>query len=362
MEIDVLGKDFLKQGAIDNYESLLWAVRYNKMGDFKLTMPMDVTVRAFTKQNPYLTIQDDDHVMVVEEQTVEVDASGAATLALSGRSLESFLARRIIWNRISHNGKLIDLFNRIINESITNPTLAIRKIEGFMFSVTAPSNKVDATVDKQYLGESVYAVFEELCGYYGLGFKMDLYQKNPRLIVYNGSDYSYAAKASGRPYVAISPKFDNLLSSKTEWSNKEFKTIALVGGEGEDTARRFAFSGGDKTGSETGWDRRELFIDARDIQSKVNNTQLTTAQYNALLGARAKTTLKQTVPTTKVDGVIDPAGLYAVNYSWYLGDIIQVENGYGDGYRARVDELVYTRDREGYRVSPTFKNLDIPEE
>lgn len=362
MEVSVWDKNFQRQGYIDNYQSLLWAIRYNSMGDFKLVMPMSSEVRAFTKANPYLSIPNARHMMVVEEQTIETSASGGATLTLSGRSLESLLTRRIIWTRTNHNGYLIDLLNKIINDAFINPTTSQRKVPGFTIAFSAPMYKLQTVVDKQYIGESVYSAVEELCTYAGLGFCMELHNGLPRLQVYLGNDYSYTTIATNRQYVTISPKFDNLLSSKTQWTNKDFKTIALVGGEGEDTARRFAYVGGDKTGTETGWDRRELFVDARDIQSKVNNTQLTTTQYNSLLGARGKSTLKKTEPYTKIDGIIDPVGLYAINEQWYLGDVIQVENGYGDGYRARVDELVYSRDQEGYKVSPTFKNLDIPEE
>lgn len=75
--------------------------------------------------------------------------------------------------------------------------------------------------------------------------------------------------------LVFSPKFENIINSNYMESMSSLKTTTLIGGEGEGSARRYTIVGG---GSDLY--RRELFTDARDIQSDEYSDKLQKTEEN----------------------------------------------------------------------------------
>jgi hypothetical protein len=159
----------------------------------------------------------------------------------------------------------------------------------------------------------------------------------------------------------FSPQFDNLASSDYEWSNKEYKNVALVLGEDEGTDRRSLVVG---QSSSSGFDRRELYVDARDIQSEVydddgEQSTLPDDEYNALLQQRGEEKLAEVPLTNKISGEADTAAMFQYGVDFNMGDIVQVENEYGITSCSRVTEFVESMSSgEGVRRYPTFEAIN----
>ena len=104
-------------------------------------------------------------------------------------------------------------------------------------------------------------------------------------------------------------------------------------------------------GTETGLLRRELYIDARDIQSdKVSD-------YNAALKQRGLEQLAENTRTIAFDGEVETTKMFVYGSSFFMGDIIQMVNEYGIAGPARIIEFIHSESASGVQKYPTFEAI-----
>ena len=110
-------------------------------------------------------------------------------------------------------------------------------------------------------------------------------------------------------------------------------------------------------------DRRELFTDARDISSTVDDGQggtetLTTDEYNEALEQRGLEKLAENTQTKSFAGEVETSILFVYGRDFFMGDIVQIENEFGISGTARVIEFVRTQDKDGIKMYPTFEAIE----
>lgn len=264
MNIFVLNKDLEVIYVIDSYSSLIWTDRYQEAGDFEIYIPMNKNLLEYFKQDYYLWRNDSEHVMIIEKLLIEADAEDGDKLTVTGRSLESILERRVVWGLKNLSGNLQNGIETLLNESIISPSKPERKISNFIFNASTNTNITSLTIDTQYTGDNLYDIVTSLCKANNIGFKITLNSDNQFVFeLYSGEDRSY--DQFNNPYVVFSPNFDNIISSNYVESRSSLKNVTLVGGEGEGAYRRYT-----AVGNLSGLDRREMFTDARDISSDID--------------------------------------------------------------------------------------------
>lgn len=352
MDLIVLNHDLEAVSVIDSYESLIWTDRYLDCGDFELYAATTDDLLQKIKMGYYLTNSESEHVMVVERIQIEYDAETGNHVTISGRSLESILDRRIVWGQQILNGNLQDVIRALLDTSIINPTKESRKISNFVFKETTDPTVLGITISAQYTGENVYEAVRSLCAECGIGYKILLTDDgNIEFELYSGVDRSY--DQSENSFVIFSPSFDNLLNSNYVESSDRYKNVALIGGEGEGANRKYA-----SVGDVTGLERRELFVDARDISSSTaEGGSISDADYQTQLQQRGKEKLSETKLTTSFEGEGETTRSFVYGRDFYKGDIVQVANEYGHESKARVLEVVMSEDANGFSVYPTFGTL-----
>lgn len=358
----ILNEQFENTAPIDVFESIIWTDRYNKAGDFEIyTVPNDYNL-TFMKANYYVWKSDSEHLMIIESITTKTDVEEGTHLIISGRSLESIMDRRIVWGTIVLDGKIQSQIKKLINETIINPTDPERKIPNFIFVENNDPELDKITVRAQYTGDTVYDILNELCESKDVGWKITLTENDEFAFqLYIGKNRSYDQVEN--PYVEFSPSFDNIIESNYLEDQKEYKTVALVAGEGEDENRKKQQVYVTRA---TGLARRELYVDARDISSRVDDSSDTTmpdSQYMPLLTQRGKETLNEHKVAKMFDGEIDTTRLYHYGEHFFMGDICQLENEFGMSGKVRITEFIYSHNtREGIKAYPTFVVLDDEKE
>ena len=359
MDILVLNTSFEVIKVIDDYETFIWTERYSECGDFELYLPIATGVFEYIKEGHYLSINDSDEMMIIENIQLDTAVEEEPLLFVSGRSLSSILDRRIIWDQLKFSGTFFDGIREILKKNVL--VSGDRNIPNFT-DATEPNTYIYGTnINYQFTGDAVYDAIVSCCLAYGVGFKVILTDNNWFAYkLYIGTDRSY--DQTENPYVVFSPSFDNLLSSKYIESKKNFKTIALVAGEGEGVERKTC-EVICNNGAGTGLDRREVFIDARDVSSTVANSDGTTttlgsAEYDQLLKERGKEKLAEYSEIKTFDCSVDPETSYKLNSDYYLGDIVQVVNEYGLNTKARITEIVRTVSNTKTGVYPTFTKIE----
>lgn len=359
MDISVLDRNFNTIHIIDGYKSFIWTDRYNSPGDFELHTEVSGNVLKFVTKDVYLSIKESDRTMIVSKIEIDSDRELGNFINITGKSLETLLGRRIVWKQRSINTNLQNGIRTLLNENVISPSDANRKISNFIFQTTTDTRITGITLDTQFTGDNLLEVINNLCKDYDIGFKVVLNNKNQFVFsLYAGVDRTYDQTTN--PYVIFSPSFENLVNSNYYDSNDNLKTMALVGGEGEGKDRYYLtyFSS-----NKTGLDRRELFVDARDLQREYYDDDgekhtRPTSEYNSMLQVRAKTKLLEYQAETLFEGEVEPYNSFVYKRDYNLGDIVQIENEYGFKGTARITEVVTCHDDSGYSIYPTFEMLD----
>lgn len=372
MGVIVYDKNFEKTNYVDEYESLLWTIRYCDICDFELYTNASERIASILKEGYYLSNSygrfendsdsvagDDNRWMIIEGIKTQHDEDGAKKMIFSGRGLESILDRRIVWGQRLLYGDPQACIKALIEENVINPSLDKRKIPNFVFKEVTDSRITDQRIDTQYTGDNLLDAIIDICSSCTtpLGFKVVINENNQfEFSLYYGTDRSFSEDRDS--YVKFAPSFDNLYSSEYYESKQTFKNVTLVAGEGEGQERRYVSVGTE----DTGLDRREVFTDARDISSTVEEGQppITNEEYNNMLAQRGMQKLyeDENIVTRTFDGKIDPRRSFELNIDYYLGDIIQLSDDMGHNVSARISELIYSEDESGSSFYPSFVVLD----
>ena len=352
MDLTVLDTELSAVSVIDVYESFIWTDRYCEYGDFELYTVMDKKLLDYLKLGFYLRIRDSEHVMIIEKIKITSDFEGGNHITVSGRSLESILDRRIVWGQKTISGNLQNGIKTLLNDAVISPADSNRKIPNFIFEETTDPTITSLTIEAQYTGDNLYEVIQKICDERNLGFKMTLNENNQFVFsLYSGTDRSYDQTEA--PYVVFSPEFENIINSNYMESNSSLKNVALVGGEGEGSERKYT-----TVGSGQGLERRELFVDARDISSDVGDGEtLSETEYNAQLQQRGKENLAENTDLTSFEGETESTVMFKYGEDFFIGDIVQIANEYGHKTKARILELVISENEEGASAYPTFKTI-----
>lgn len=357
MEVRVLDINFKAVCILDSFESFIWTDRYAKYGDFEIYTPNDKKIVNALKQDYYLQNQDSEYLMIVESIQKESDVEAGKKLTITGRSLESILTRRIIWNQTIISGNLQTGIKKLITENVISPAIPSRRISNFIFEDSTDIAVTSLTIPSaQYTGDNLYDAIANLCATYELGFKITLNDMNQFVFkLYSGTDRSYSQ--SKNPYVIFSPDFENIINSNYLESKKTLKNVTLVAGEGEGAERKTTI-----IGNTSGLDRRELFTDARDISSTTDGGTLSDEEYNKQLKQRGTENMTDYKTTKTFDGQVETTKMFSYGIDFFLGDKVQIVDEDGMELKSRVDEIVRSQDENGYDVYPTFTILDEEEE
>lgn len=130
----------------------------------------------------------------------------------------------------------------------------------------------------------------------------------------------------------------------------------MVAGEGEGASRKTTV-----VGSGSGLDRRELFTDARDISSDTEDGQLPENEYIAQLTAKGEKNLADHDRVTAFEGEVEVTRLFKYGEDFFIGDIVQIANEYGNEGSAYISELIISRSKDEQPIYPTFKTISEKE-
>lgn len=264
MDLFVLDTSLNQIAVLDTYKSLIWTERYDEYGDFEIVAPVTTEILRNLKQDYYLEHRNTNRTMIIEKILINTDVEDGNTLTITGRSLESILLRRIVWGQRTIKGNLQNGIKTLLEENIISPTKPERKISNFIFEASTDPQVTSLEIDAQYTGDVLYDVVSSLCSERGIGFRIIRNEQNQFVFsLYCGTDRSY--NQSTNPYVVFSPGFENIINSNYMESRSALKNVTLIGGEGEGSARRYT-----AVGNISGLERREIFTDARDLSSDID--------------------------------------------------------------------------------------------
>lgn len=341
---------------LDSFESLVWNERFNSPGDFELVVDASLDTLNDLQIDNYLEILDSDKTMIIESFGADTDNESGNYIKFKGRTLESILDRRIVWNQTSFSGNVQNGIKKLIIENVINPSDSTRRIPNFIFEDSTDSAITSLRIEEtQFTGDNLLEVVEAICAVCSIGFK--IIRRGIQFVfkLIAGKDRSTAQTVL--PQVVFSPKNDNLYSAKRSVNKQNYKNVVLVAGEGEGAARKKA-----SYGSVSGLDRRELFVDARDISSNEGmEDEIPASQYTQMLIERGKSKLTDYIIEQETESEVDTTAgaMFEFQRDYFMGDIVEIESVLGERSLSRVVEM--TRVCSGSETStyPIFEQIQI---
>jgi len=355
-DVYVLNRNFELQGIVDEYVSLIWRPSYSDIGDFELYLEASDKAVGLLKQDMYLVRSSDisvvdgitsyENVMIIKNLQLITDVENGDFLTVTGRELKFILNQRIVWKQTNLTGTAENAIRRLVDENAINPTDSKRVIPNLALGVSAG---LTDSIDKQVTGDKLDKVITEICLTYNYGWDIFVTNNTLVLVVYTGTDRSY--NQTENPYVVFSDEFENLYNSDYQLSTEEYANTALVGGEGEGLERVYTTV----NGGNSGLDRYETFVDARDLSSNGDSEEaIDSATYLKLLDERGLENLATLAYTEGFSGEVLSDVAFKYREDFFIGDIVTVINKYGIRQNVRVLSAIESEDESGVKLLPQF--------
>lgn len=296
MELILLGKQFEPTGFVDDFTSLIWNRSYCEPGSFELHAPLR-WFAAFQEAH-YLTWRDGCETGIVEQLGYTLDSSGERAY-LKGRFLEALLDNRVISQQESFSGTP----DRVILE-------LVRRYSGLDLSFE-PAVGLGELIQLQTTGDNLMTKVYDIAKAAQLSIRLRLDYERGGLTfgVWQGLDRTQGQ--SEHSWAVFSDAFENINTASYELNRRDWRNFAYVAGEGEGAARKLVTV--DQTG---GQPRRELWVDARDLQ----RGELSEQQYADALRQRGAEKLAEYLPVQKADAAVRAGANLAYKTDFDLGD------------------------------------------
>lgn len=345
-DVYILDKNFQIMGIIDDFASLLWNEKYYDTGSFELHCPQ--AQGDLLKSNTYIIRNDDQETGIIQEFEYVSDDTGKKVIA-KGPFLKAILADRVIDSTQKFtNLAASEVIKSLVNRFCINPIDQKRKIPKLTIKQSEP---LGAMITTQITGDGLLEAIERISLEQQLSANVTYDFINDQLLfnVWQGLDRTQSQ--SNNTWATFSEKFENIAT--TSYSrNKDYKNYAYVAGAGEGEARVIEIVDQIKVGEP----RRELYVDARDLQdTDKDGVSIPEATYRQTLHQRGLEKLAQYQPKETVETTIDPTSnlVYKVDYD--LGDkVTYVDDIMGIVTEQRITEIYESIESESQKVEVIF--------
>lgn len=357
-------------GIIDTAKSIIWHVYYYDTGDFEIYAPCNSQTVNLLVSGNYVTRPNDKHVGIIEFVDYTFNHFDGRMIIATGRMCKSILDRRLIY-RLSGfsvsptilSGNVENAARSVITDNAINCSFdSARNISALVLGAHSGSTKtiVDSSgnaTTKQVTYNNLMTWTNEFLREYEIGAFVGI---NDALKLeykcFEGVDRSVDNTAGNDP-VIFSQQFDNLVSSEFVYDEQQYKNMALIGGEGEGTERFCSVV----IPTQTGFDRRETFIDASNSSKKYKDAHgdeqtLTDSEYNKQLQAIGRQDLAGMQIKQTFDGEINlNNNVYKYKTNFNLGDLVTIQDNAINLYiNTRILEIIETQDENGYNITAKY--------
>ena len=334
MDIRFFDRDINFLGEVDNYTSLFYISKWETYGEFEFH------VKGFNKEliakgNIIMLNKDGYRAGVIEY--IEVTKEGTEDITVKGFALGYWFSNRITVPPVGYayhtfNTNVEDIMLALVKTNAVDPLDINRKIPNLILE-HSKSRGIKLEFQTRY--KNLDEELSKLAKTSGLGWTIVLDYRNKKFVfkVLEGKDLS--TEQNINPPKIFSIDYDNIRKQNYLDSNIGYKNVAYAAGQGEGANREIKILNSNLIG----FDRRETFIDARDIEEGGN------------LEDRGKVKLSETPQISTFECEVEPMGYKA---DWNLGDIVTtLDKKIGLIKHNRVTEVREIWE-DSYKIEPTF--------
>ena len=325
MECSIYNSALSRIGFLSNFTSLVWCESYTGSGRFQMVAPKTEHSIPLLADGNFVGIPGKDTLMFI--QSTE-DKEGM--LWAYGCEAKCLLDSRVYAGTVTCRKEVETALRSVVEAA--NP---------YDFIGLAPLRGLTGRTVSQRTYPTVYEVSAAWCETVGYGFRL-VHDKTEHKLLY---DVYEGTERTGIKFAEQHGNLSNLtrLVSQAEWRN-----VAYVGGAGEGADRVFVVTGATDS---VGIDRREMFVDARDLQPEEDQTD---EEYAELLMARGNEKLAE---QNRVLEISFDVSTQEFGRTFFLGDkITAVLPEYGMRLSVRVAEFTEIYENNILRTQLTLGN------
>lgn len=335
INIRIFDKDINFLGEVDNFTSLFYIRKWETYGEFEIHLSVD-KIHMMKKGNLIMINNDGNRAGVIKH--IEINEEDLEEITIKGFSLFYWFTDRITVPPVGYayhtfNTNVEDIMIDLVRTNAVDPADSKRKIPNLIVDLSKHrGGKLQFQTRYKNLSDELV----KLSKVSGLGITIDLDYRSKKFIfrVLEGKDLSYG-QTDNPPYI-FSLEYDNIIKQNYIESDIGYKNVGYVAGQGEGEDRQIEIVQDDFVG----FDRRETFIDARDVEDGVS------------LVDRGKLKLQETQEIQSFESEVDTS---EYKKSWNLGDIVTTLNRkLGLRVDNRIYEIKEIYERDGFKVEPTF--------
>ena len=306
---------------VGKFSYLLWRKKYGPGSEAELHVDVTPKNIELLQKGNILYRQDDNEAMYIYYRNFD-DSSGVEQLVIKCFSVFKWTDRRLLWKQYNFNATPESIMRQAITDTMINPVDVNQKIEQVSL---APIKNIGTVVQHQMTYKEVYELTENLCNAHEIGARALFDGRQLQYDFYEGIERTI--NQSIHPRIILSKSRSNLLKRTYEDANNDLKTTALIGGAGEGPSRKLVSIGNEYKGL----NRREVFIDAREISDKkdVNGEQVDIPihEYQQLLSAKGEEKLNEYTEFIAFDCELDVTKENTkYNEDFFLGDLITISD------------------------------------
>lgn len=275
----------------------------------------------------------------------EEDADFPSTIKIEGRLIPLLFTKRVINGTVNFtNQELLQYMKNLIDKCFSGNDNKERYVNMDVETYSEETLYNPIYITKQITGGQLWDEFKDYLDQYKIGIRV-----SPRVVkTFNLSDTSYfdviaglsniegfdvlittgkdRRKRVGEGSVIFSKSLSNIKRTSYNYDCENDMNVAYIAGEGEQEERKWYEIQKDEENKKVSWNREELWIDARDIQSEQEDeTVLTEEEYAELIKQRAIEKFEEnTISDEYVSTLNEYSKKYVYMKDYDLGDWVTV--------------------------------------
>lgn len=305
-------------GVVDKISDQFFESVYADAGKFGFWCPLK-----------YKSILEEDNIVwfggvkagIVESVSLKKSDNGHKQLQVTGHTAEVYLDRRTIHPTFIRSGYAGAVVCDLVSENLVQPEDQNRAISSV--SLVRPAGNLGKSISYQQTGGNLLNEVSALCQANSLDFHLRFDPDSAGFVFEVFAVTDRSINQQGVTPVTLASSLDDILSSSYHSSTENWKNFAYIAGEGTGSDRQYATL--ETVDQVKSYQRRELFVDARDMQSEDGDTSISPAEYTGMLVQRGSEKLTKFKKVQEFEATIrnNPRSyVYGVDY--FLGDTVTV--------------------------------------
>lgn len=352
MRLIVLDENFDTLGSISLFRTLIWVRRYEKLGYFELYVSRDFF--EVLNSGKYLYRNDADELGVIDEVNYAQDENGGREAYAKGNFAEILLADRVIASTVTLNGNIEIAMRQLVMQAAITPADRDRAIRHLRLGELSG---ISGTLDIQATGDNLSEKLYEIGNTQEVSHRVryDYLTNDLAFEVWQGKDRRDSQDVNS--WAIFSNSFYNIRNVVYNRNSSSYKNFAYVAGAGEGSDRVIVTVDLMQTGEE----RKELWVDARDLQQDDGNgNKISLTVYQEQLMQRGLEKLAEYRKVETVNSGIDPNANLIYKKDFDLGDYCTyINTEIGIATDKRITEIMETYEGGAMKIAVTFGTDEV---